>query len=516
MRVSQSMLFGNLVNRMSDRLSTLMELNMQAASQKRINKPSDDPAGTYRVLDHRRMLRNIEQYDSNISTAKGWLKQGDETLLQVNTTVTRLKELAEQGATGTLSRDNREQISYEVRELFHQLVGLSNSEFEGKSIFAGHKVKDPAFVEVLAVRDNDGGLDGARVRVEGSLNTSAIIQALDGDGTTPLAAGDAFRYSLDGGRSFTDATVGTDSDGNLLMDLGGARVIFDSAAPPTFSAVTGDTNDTSGSGLWVHPSARYMGDDNISTRVDQFGAAFTVQAKGSFSENALVRLDGWDSTAGQVQYSVSSDGGQSWDTGKTATAPSGSTSFSLKLSGGFLDVTVPTDVDTDVAAGQQFVVRPDTADISLEISSSESVIINSVGRDIFGGLEADAVDPAFDANVFADESDPGRNLFDTVGRLVAALETNNQEGCAVALEDLRSASQHILNHAAGIAGRENRLDVAESLLSNLKYNETERLSAVEDADMTELVTRLAQQEVGYQAVLKSSSTIMNISLLNYI
>jgi len=37
-----------------------------------------------------------------------------------------------------------------------------------------------------------------------------------------------------------------------------------------------------------------------------------------------------------------------------------------------------------------------------------------------------------------------------------------------------------------------------------------------DADITTLITKLAQQELAYQAVLKSSSMVINISLLNYI
>ena len=42
------------------------------------------------------------------------------------------------------------------------------------------------------------------------------------------------------------------------------------------------------------------------------------------------------------------------------------------------------------------------------------------------------------------------------------------------------------------------------------------LRHVEDADITTLITKLAQQELAYQAVLKSSSMVINISLLNYI
>jgi len=108
------------------------------------------------------------------------------------------------------------------------------------------------------------------------------------------------------------------------------------------------------------------------------------------------------------------------------------------------------------------------------------------------------------------------NLFETVGKLVAFLETNNQSGVQQCLADLRSSSQTILNYAADVGARENRLLVAEGVLDTLKANQTEQLSIVEDVDITELMTKLAQQQLAYQSVLKSTSMIMNLSLMNYL
>lgn len=151
MRVTQRNMYSNVVTQMNYTLSQLMESNIQAASEKRINKPSDDPVGMTRVLGYRSSLDQIEQYASNISQATGWLNLADNTLIQVNTVVTNLKELAEQAATGTLTDENREQISYEARQLFEQLLSLSNTSYQDNSIFAGQKTSAPAYQETLAV-----------------------------------------------------------------------------------------------------------------------------------------------------------------------------------------------------------------------------------------------------------------------------------------------------------------------------------------------------------------------------
>ncbi len=44
----------------------------------------------------------------------------------------------------------------------------------------------------------------------------------------------------------------------------------------------------------------------------------------------------------------------------------------------------------------------------------------------------------------------------------------------------------------------------------------DRVSAIEDVDLTELIARLARQRMSYQSVLQSSSMIMQLSLMNYL
>ena len=42
------------------------------------------------------------------------------------------------------------------------------------------------------------------------------------------------------------------------------------------------------------------------------------------------------------------------------------------------------------------------------------------------------------------------------------------------------------------------------------------MSSIEDADLTELLTRLAQQQMAYQSILQSSSMIMQLNLTKFI
>ncbi len=117
-RVTQSSMYNTIVGQMQKSLSAYMESNEQGSTQKKINRPSDDPAGTYRVLMTRDDISDTKQYQSNCDTAEGWLKLADDVLgTQLSTAITKLKTLMEQAATGTTD-NQRTLIASEAKEIF--------------------------------------------------------------------------------------------------------------------------------------------------------------------------------------------------------------------------------------------------------------------------------------------------------------------------------------------------------------------------------------------------------------
>lgn len=497
MRVSHRNIYANMLNYMNHSLTGLVELNLKASSQKEINRPSDNPIGMARVLSYRDNIKSLEQYRTNVDTAQGWLRLADENLMQVSTILVRLKELAQQGATGTFSGDNREQISYEVRQLYEQLIMLSNASYEGKYIYSGHKIDTPAFRQALFAQSNGNGtLDGNIVSVEGGTSGTVLVQFLDDD---VISNQPAFRYSNDGGKSWrNDGSYDPPTLPNTqVLVMGGIRVTVNDTANVVATNLA-DFNDTSGSWLWVRPTAVYQGDDEDQISIEYFGATGVIPAaSGFFRNNVMVRID---AVGASIGYSYSTDGGQNWTTGNTA--PAGPPA-SLSVPGGFLELTGGVVPDVN----DQFVIRPNRALMHVEISQNETIQINNIGKDVFGGLYNGQP---------VDLGKPGSNLFETVGRLVGYLETNTQQGAQQALEELEDAHKYITTYLAGVGARENRLALTDSVLYGLKLNAQERKSKIEDVDVAELMTKMAMQQITYEAVLKSSSTIMRMSLVNYL
>ncbi|MEZ7195287.1 flagellar hook-associated protein FlgL [Pseudodesulfovibrio karagichevae] len=555
MRVTQQMLFNRYVFNLNTSLTSLMDLNVKAQTQKAINKPSDDPTGMTRILDHRDTLRSLDQYGKNISTAKGWLNGASEALTQVSTILSRAKELATQIVTGTVGADNREQVSYEMRSLFEQLISLANTDFEDKSIFAGHKTEGAAFKQIMWLTTNDEDFGkNAEFTVNGSSNTTVLVQYYDTTGATPVGGNMnlsdpnlGVRYSVDGGRTWkTDATMNfAGTEGVLSLPQSGTSVSFHGDATIKVNDPS-DESTSEGTWMWIRPSAQYMGDDeDTPPMVDSLGPGvdlLSAAASGSFLDsNVTIRIDNQSAvTMDQaIQYSYSLDGGINWVTGNVAQPDTSANEAVLSVANGGI-LTLTSNGSNQLQPGQQFVIRPHTAAIKLDISPSEQINVNNVGKDIFGGIYMDPdtilssngsiltlgsqnASRVFQSNGAANmtltiqgQDEPSMNLFEVMGNLVAFAETNNQTGCQQCLANLSKAQAHVMNSVAEIGGRVNRLGISQNIVDGLALNEKSLLSSIEDADVSELMTELAQQQIVYESVLRSTSMIMQLNLSKFL
>lgn len=139
MRVTQTMLSNNMLRNLSnsyDRLGKLME---QASSQKKINRPSDDPVVAMLGMSYRTDLNQISQFKRNIGEVKNWVDTTDAALDDSIKSLQRIRELTVRASTGSLEDDQRKAISAEVEQLKEQLLNIADTQIGGKYIFNGTK-----------------------------------------------------------------------------------------------------------------------------------------------------------------------------------------------------------------------------------------------------------------------------------------------------------------------------------------------------------------------------------------
>jgi len=133
-----------------DLLSALAEVRRQAdtatqelATGSRINKPSDDPAGAAQMISNRDQTSQVDAFLRSITGVNGLLHTADSTLSSVVTALQRAISLGVEGANGTLSDADRQDVAAELMGIQQQLVSLANTSYQGEFIFSGTSTRQP-------------------------------------------------------------------------------------------------------------------------------------------------------------------------------------------------------------------------------------------------------------------------------------------------------------------------------------------------------------------------------------
>ena len=115
-----------------------------------------------------------------------------------------------------------------------------------------------------------------------------------------------------------------------------------------------------------------------------------------------------------------------------------------------------------------------------------------------------------------DGDDIFSNLFNTLGDFKEALETDDLDGIQTAMDDLETDFNRLNDAISSVGTKMNRMDIKSAIYQDLTISETERLSGIENADITEALTNLQQKQLVYQAALAASSKVMELSLVDYV
>lgn len=156
---------------------------------------------------------------------------------------------------------------------------------------------------------------------------------------------------------------------------------------------------------------------------------------------------------------------------------------------------------TDTAAfSQGGVYSGDNRAFTVRIGRDASAEVGFDGEAVFQPSGAGAAD----------------DIFQTLSDLKTALENNNVSGIQEAATRLDSHNDNVSSTISDIGSRAIRVEIKKRMFQDLKSTNTERLSMLEDADITEAIMNLKAKEVAYQAALASAARVLAVSLVNYL
>lgn len=140
MRVTNSMINRNSMRNMNHNKASVDRLNTQMTTQKKIQRPSEDPVTAIRSLRLRSDLSEVNQfYGKNIPDAESWLELTEAALSNMETIITDVYNLCVNGATDTLTQEDRDAILKELQQLRMQVYKEGNADSAGRTLFTGYK-----------------------------------------------------------------------------------------------------------------------------------------------------------------------------------------------------------------------------------------------------------------------------------------------------------------------------------------------------------------------------------------
>ena len=150
MRVSNKQMASIVKSDILRNAQLLLKLQEKVVTRKLINRPSDDPTGMGKVLDYRKTISSIDQYDSNVATAKN---RTEFTVTLLETVFDLLDQaysiVSEQSVETT--PESRQGAAQQVEGIYDQILGIANTKYGDAYLFAGHQSDTQPFTECAAI-----------------------------------------------------------------------------------------------------------------------------------------------------------------------------------------------------------------------------------------------------------------------------------------------------------------------------------------------------------------------------
>lgn len=140
MRVSTNTIFEAGVSAINRQQTSLLEIQQQVATGRRVVTPSDDPIAAARALQVDQAAAINEQYGVNRSSARTVLGLVEAGVGQAGDIVQNVRQRIIEAGNGAYSILEMRTIAADIRSLKQQLIGVANStDGEGHYLFSGYQ-----------------------------------------------------------------------------------------------------------------------------------------------------------------------------------------------------------------------------------------------------------------------------------------------------------------------------------------------------------------------------------------
>ena len=523
MRITNNIILHNTTSNINGNKVNVNNLNNQMTSQKKIQRPSENPVIAVRSLRLRTTLSEIDQYyENNIPDAESWMKVTETALANMKTILTDIRTQCTYGASDQITADDRKTILTQLEKLRDQVYAEGNADYAGRTVFTGYRTNQKLtfmtddnttsynITQGLSYKNleehryysDEVTLPTTAAEVTGNtisnpkqatfdrirLSYGEINSITDKDGNALSANGATGTLSY----SYTDAAGVTQTDGELKV------TVYDTFEDWAKASQTADNtyNITDGEAVFIKESGELILSSDASSTIKGGRASLDVNYtktgfnKGEVRPEYYYNCTNITDAANPVEY--------------------------IKFENG---KEIYQDINYVVAANQTLTVN----------TQASAVFDASIGRDVDAMIEA--VKFAQDANNKVEELEKMQKM-----------QEYSSDDCQAALEDWIAAAkkerdyaddnlQKLYNSYIGnfddylqkvnlantdLGSKGQSLDLTKNRMANQQTTMEELKSTNEDRDLSEIIIDYTSAYTAYQASLQAAAKINQTTLLNYI
>ena len=524
MRITNKIMQRNNLSNINTNKIYQDKLSTQMSTQKKINRPSDDPVVAIRALRLRSSVTEITQYYSkNIPDAESWLSVTEDALKNLSQIMTNMIAQCTKGSNGPLKTEDRQIILEQLKALGEEVYSTGDSDYAGRYVFTGYRTDTSLSFEK-----------------EETLNYTITEQLTsdDIDSVVKVNLKNANGKSLLdlNSKNFADADMATDEEAVTSVEIHRFRLAYDSCSDysdragvtPSISYIdeNGDTQTWTGGDIQLVHSY----DDPYTQAANNANSIIYVPETGEilFGENRYKTLMGTkddDTTVkneAEIRVTYEKSGWQKGD---------------LRPQHYFYCESDPGTADAITYNKSYLTDNVERQDIEYDVGLNQTIRVNSTADQCFQhgiGREADdlvnAMQDVLDLEAvqtnltkLLEKAEEGSTDADTLQKQLDAVEkalTYAKDKEQKLFERGITSFQGYLDDASlcitECGTRSSKLSLVKSRMQNQKTTFETLKSENEDIDITEVAIQLKSAELTYQAALMATGKVSQTTLLNFI
>jgi flagellar hook-associated protein 3 FlgL len=483
MRITSGIMMNNSLFSINNNKVLMDSINTQLNTQKKIQRPSEDPIVAIRALRLRTTYAEVCQYlEKNVPDARSWINCTNDALDSINEVLTEVTYYCNQGVNDYNTPAERKTLKETLEQLKYQIYADGDADLSGRTLFTGYKTDS-----TLTFKHDDP---------DKRYSIKQTFSATDVDDMKRIAG-------------LNTDTIHTADQRNITNNsFHVIKVAYDDIDTIGTITLTNATGATSTITPQIRSKEVYEAAGNSVYTTVSSGAVFVPETGELLLSDTLFETM---TNGGTIDVTYEKEGFKRGDLRPEH----------------YFDCTDMTDGIDYVSADQQ---------INYTINFNQTIKINTQAKDVLKhdmGRDLDeiiySVQAALDAQTKIDKINIQKNattdaavIAQLDSMLIAAelelayAEENMGKAFSASITKYQEHQQVLNDELADLGARLVRLDLNEQRLSTQKLNVENQKSANEEIDVAATAVKLNSASNVYDASLMAAAKIVQNSLLDFL